>query len=129
VGQDYLRDEIAAQQDEIRRRAEAYRAGRPPVDVAGRVAVVVDDGIATGSTAAASTRWARRQGASRVILAVPVAPADAVVRLGREADDVRVVETPEPFYAVGQWYAEFPQVSDEEVVRLLSAARDTNGES
>jgi putative phosphoribosyl transferase len=126
VGPEYLRREIAEQQDEIRRRAEAYRGGRPPVEVADRIAVLVDDGIATGGTATAAVRWAKAQGARRVILAVPVAPPDAVHRLSREADEVRAVATPEPFYAVGQWYADFPQVSDREVIAILSA-RATGG--
>lgn len=122
VSEDYLRREIASQQDEIRRRAAVYRSDRSPVDLAGKVAVVVDDGVATGGTAAAALRWARSRGAARVILAVPVAPPEAVRRLGQEADEIRALATPEPFYAVGQWYAEFPQVSDQEVIGLLSRA-------
>jgi len=119
VGQGYLRQEIRDQQGEIRRRSAAYREDRPPVSVRDRVAVVVDDGVATGGTAAAAVRWARAGGAGRVILAVPVAPAEAVARLRREAEEVRVLDTPEPFYAVGQWYDDFPQVSDQRVVELL----------
>jgi predicted phosphoribosyltransferase len=121
VSQEYLRQEIDAQQEEIRRRSAAYRGNRPPVPLEGKVAVVVDDGVATGGTAAAALRWARARGAAKVILAVPVAPAEAVARLRQEADEVRVLDTPEPFYAVGQWYESFPQVSDERVVELLRA--------
>jgi predicted phosphoribosyltransferase len=119
VPERYLEEEIAAQEEEIRRRTEAYRGGRPPVSLAGKVAVVVDDGVATGGTAVAAVRWARVAGASRVILAIPVAPREAVVRLSKEADEVVVVATPEPFFAVGQWYGRFPQTSDREVVELL----------
>jgi putative phosphoribosyl transferase len=119
VSEDYLRQEVEAQQEEIRRRSAAYRGNRPPVSLQGKVAVVVDDGVATGGTAAAAVRWARARGASRVILAVPVAPAEAVGRLRRDADEIRVLDTPEPFYAVGQWYEDFPQVSDQRVVELL----------
>jgi putative phosphoribosyl transferase len=122
VNESYLRQEIAAQQEEIRRRSGVYRGDRPPVPLAGKVAVVVDDGVATGGTAVAALRWARARGAARVILAVPVAPEEAVKRLEQEADEVRVVATPEPFYAVGQWYESFPQVPDERVVELLRAA-------
>jgi putative phosphoribosyl transferase len=122
VSPQYLRREIEDQQAEIRRRSAAYRGDRPPVDVSGKVAVVVDDGVATGGTAAAALRWARSQGARRVVLAVPVAPAEAVRRLAGDADEVVVLASPEPFYAVGQWYLEFPQVSDERVVELLSGA-------
>lgn len=119
VSERYLEEEIAAQEEEIRRRTDAYRGGRPPVSLAGTVAVVVDDGVATGGTAVAAARWARTAGASRVILAIPVAPREAVARLSKEADEVVVVATPEPFFAVGQWYARFPQTSDREVVELL----------
>lgn len=122
VSPDYLEEEISAQEEEIHRRTEAYRGGRPPVDVRGKVAVVVDDGVATGGTAAAALRWARASRASRVVLAVPVAPADAVRRLSSEADDIYVLAQPEPFYAVGQWYREFPQVEDERVIELLSGS-------
>jgi putative phosphoribosyl transferase len=124
VDDQYLRAEIAAQQDEIARRSAAYRGDRPPIDLAAKVAVVVDDGVATGGTAAAAVRWAKRKGASKVILAVPVAPPEAVRRLALEADEVRVLATPEPFYAVGQWYEEFPQVSDEQVVELLHGSTE-----
>ncbi len=123
VTPDYLDREIAEQEEEIRRRAEAYRGGRPPTEVSGRVAVVVDDGVATGGTAAASLRWARSQRAARVVLAVPVAPREAVRRLSEEADEIVCLDTPEPFLAVGQWYLSFPQTSDEQVVSLLDQAR------
>jgi putative phosphoribosyl transferase len=122
VGQDYLEREIAAQEEEIRRRSEAYRKGREAVEVSGKVAVVVDDGVATGGTAAAALRWARAQGASRVILAIPVAPREAITRLSKEADEVVCLATPDPFFAVGQWYEAFPQTSDREVVDLLERA-------
>jgi len=127
VKEDYLRSEIAAQQEEIARRSSAYRGDRPPVSLEGKVAVVVDDGVATGGTAAAALRWARARGARKVILAVPVAPAEAVHRLEREADEVRVLATPEPFYAVGQWYDTFPQVSDDRVVELLAGSLGASG--
>jgi predicted phosphoribosyltransferase len=123
VSPGYLRAEIAAQQDEIRRRAMAYRGNRPPIELAGKVAVVIDDGVATGGTAAAALRWARARGASRVILAVPVAPPEILRRLNNEADELRVLAFPSPFSAVGQWYQEFRQVSDERVVELLTAGR------
>jgi putative phosphoribosyl transferase len=122
VGEDYLEREIAAQEDEIRRRTEAYRKGRQAVEVSGKVAVVVDDGVATGGTAAAALRWARAQGASRVVLAIPVAPREAITRLSKDADQVVCLATPDPFFAVGQWYEAFPQTSDREVIDLLERA-------
>jgi putative phosphoribosyl transferase len=122
VTDEYLEREIAEEEEEIRRRADAYRGGRPPVPLEGKIAVVVDDGVATGGTAVAALRWARDQGASRVTLAVPVAPAAAVGKLAREADAIVALETPEPFFAVGQWYLDFPQTSDEEVVARLQEA-------
>jgi putative phosphoribosyl transferase len=122
VTEDYLEREIGAQEEEIRRRTRAYRGGRPAVDVRGKIAVVVDDGVATGGTAAAALRWARSREAARVILAVPVAPREAVSRLAKEADEVVSLATPEPFFAVGQWYESFPQTSDREVVDLLERA-------
>jgi putative phosphoribosyl transferase len=122
VSEDYLRREISAQREEIARRSSLYRSGRPPVDLTGKVAVVVDDGVATGGTAAAALRWARAKGAKKVVLAVPVAPLEAVRRLEGEADEIRVLATPEPFFAVGQWYGSFPQISDERVIELLSSS-------
>ena len=85
--------------------------------------MVVDDGVATGGTAVAALRWAKYAGARRVVLAVPVAPRQAMAGLAEEADDVVVLGTPEPFYAVGQWYDRFDQVSDDEVVRLLQGSQ------
>jgi len=121
----YLEEEIAAQELEIERRLRAYRKGRPPVDVAGRIALVIDDGVATGGTAVAALRWARAQGASRVVLAVPVAPGAAIPRLRREADEVVVLAAPEPFFAVGEWYGSFEQTSDEEVVAALARVAES----
>ncbi|HEY2130712.1 MAG TPA: phosphoribosyltransferase [Streptosporangiaceae bacterium] len=109
---------------ELHRRAERYRLDRPRAMVAGRTAIVVDDGIATGSTARAACQVARAHGAARVILAVPVAPRGTVAALGQVADQVVCLESPEPFYAIGQWYQDFSQTSDAEVVRLLRAAAD-----
>jgi putative phosphoribosyl transferase len=118
----YVEQEIAAQEREIERRMAAYRAGRRPAEVAGKTAIVVDDGVATGGTAVAAIRWARAQGASTVVLAVPVAPGAALGRLGEQADEVVILAAPEPFFAVGEWYRRFDQVSDEEVVAALAKA-------
>jgi putative phosphoribosyl transferase len=123
VSDEYLEREIEAQEQEIERRLHAYREGRSPVDVRRRVAIVIDDGVATGGTAVAALRWARAQGAARVVLAVPVAPGAAIPRLRQEADDVVVIAAPEPFFAVGEWYRQFDQTSDAEVVAALARAQ------
>ncbi|MCB5179283.1 phosphoribosyltransferase family protein [Streptomyces antimicrobicus] len=107
---------------ELDRRLARYRADRERVPLTGRTAVIVDDGIATGATAAAACEVARAQGASRVVLAVPVAAPQAVERLRRSADEVLCLSAPPDFAAVGQWYDDFAQTSDEEVAALLSQA-------
>ncbi len=107
---------------ELERRAERFRHNRSRLDIRGRTAVVIDDGIATGSTARAACQVARAHGAGRVVLAVPVAPPDWTVRLAGVADEFVCVETPEPFRAVGQWYADFSQTTDEEVTECLDRA-------
>ncbi|MEO3749308.1 phosphoribosyltransferase family protein [Streptomyces sp. B6B3] len=113
----------AVERAELERRAEAYRGRRGRVTVRGRTAVVVDDGIATAATARAACRSARARGAGRVVLAVPVAPADWADRVGDDADELVCPETPAEFYAVGQFYREFEQTTDEEVVALLDQSR------
>jgi len=111
-------------------RVARFRRHRDAVPLAGRTVVVVDDGIATGGTARAAVQIARARGARRVVLAVPVAPPDVVRSLATVADEVVCPETPAPFTAVGQWYADFAPVSDDEVVQLLDrAARAPEGES
>ncbi|MCW5774825.1 MAG: hypothetical protein KIS87_00065 [Phycisphaeraceae bacterium] len=118
----YLRAESQRQLDEVRRREALYRAGRPAVPIAGRTTIIVDDGVATGSTALVALRAARRAGAARVVLAVPVASPDAVRALARDADEVIALAAPIDFYAVGQHYDDFAQTTDDEVVRLLAEA-------
>ncbi len=104
---------------ELERRARRYRGERLPVQLEGKTVVIVDDGIATGSTARAACQVARAQGAARVILAVPVAPPDWTDRLAGDADEFACVDTPEPFFGVGQFYADFSQTTDDEVIGCL----------
>jgi putative phosphoribosyl transferase len=119
-------DELAAvqarEQAQVDARAARYRACRPREPLAGRTAVVVDDGIATGSTARAACQVARAHGAARVVLAVPVAPRGWQARISGAADELVCMRTPEDFYAIGQFYADFSQATDEEVVACLQAA-------
>ncbi len=107
---------------ELERRATRFRGDRPRASLAGRTALIVDDGIATGSTALAACKVARAQGAKRVVLAVPVAPPAWTTRIGAAADELIALETPEPFWAIGQFYANFSQTSDEEVISCLERA-------
>ncbi|MGW6913844.1 phosphoribosyltransferase family protein [Kitasatospora sp. NPDC054939] len=113
----------ARERAELARRARRYRGGRPPADLRGRTVVVVDDGIATGSTARAACLIVRARGAARVVLAVPVAPPDWTARLAGVADELVCVGTPSPFFAIGEFYADFSQTGDEEVLRHLAHAR------
>jgi putative phosphoribosyl transferase len=112
----------AAERIELDRRARRFRGERPRLDVTGRTVLIVDDGIATGSTAKAACQVARAHGAGRVILAVPVAPPDVAARFAVDADAIEVLATPESFYAVGQFYDDFSQTTDDEVVHLLAEA-------
>ncbi len=109
---------------ELERRARRFRGERPRVSLDGRTVVIVDDGIATGSTARAACRVARSRGATRIVLAMPVAPQDWTTRLSAEADELIAVETPDPFWAVGEFYRNFSQTSDESVVACLQHAAE-----
>ena len=122
VSQDDLAAVQAQEQAAVEAQAARYRARRPRQPLAGRVAVVVDDGIATGSTARTACQIARALGAARVVLAVPVAPPGWQSRIAADADEMIWVDTPRDFFAIGQFYARFPQVSDEEVIACLERA-------
>jgi putative phosphoribosyl transferase len=119
-------DELAAvqarEQAQVDARAARYRVRRPRELLAGRTAVVVDDGIATGSTARAACQVARAHGAARVVLAAPVAPQGWQARIAGAADELVCVDTPRDFYAIGQFYADFSQTTDDEVIACLDRA-------
>ncbi|TAL07500.1 MAG: phosphoribosyltransferase [Porticoccaceae bacterium] len=117
----------AREQRELARRELAYRGARPPPAIAGRCVILVDDGLATGATMRAAVAALRQRQPARIVVAVPVAPPDTVARLRAEADEVICLETPAAFFAIGPWYREFPQLTDDEVRELLAAAwRDSD---
>ncbi|WP_405999614.1 phosphoribosyltransferase family protein [Streptomyces sp. NBC_00829] len=122
AGQKELAGVERAEEAELARQAKRFRADRTRLSLAGRTVILVDDGIATGATASAACQVVRAQGAGRVVLAVPVAPPDAVEWLRAEADEVVCLSTPRAFRAVGEWYADFSQTPDEEVTSLLAQA-------
>ncbi len=117
----YIREEVARQRLELARRLALYRGGREPVPVQGKTVILVDDGVATGATLLATVRTLRTRGPARILVAVPVASADALDRLAQEADEVVCPYVPAFFWAVGAFYEQFDQTTDEEVVDLLRA--------
>ncbi len=120
VSDEWLRTAAVAEHAEVLRRTDAYRCGRPAPRLAGRTVIVVDDGIATGLTAQAALRWLRGLGVARLAIAAPVMAPDTVKRLVVEADEVVALQVPPGFASVGQYYVQFPQVSDVEVAHLLA---------
>jgi predicted phosphoribosyltransferase len=110
---------VERERAELRRREHRYRQGRPPPDLRGRTVIVVDDGLATGSTARAALRFVRRRGPDRLVLAVPVGSPDATDQVRADADEVLCLQRPPGFIAVGHFYDDFEQLTDEDVLRAL----------
>ncbi len=127
VTEQELRELIAEKQAEVAERVQRFREGAPPLDVTGRLVLVVDDGIATGGTAHAALVTLRARGAARVVLAVPVGAAESLGELTSVADEVVCPHAEEAFYAVGQWYEDFEATSDDDVVQLLHASKRSEG--
>ena len=120
---EYVIDKVEAdERQELARRERAYRGGRPPLQVSGRTAILVDDGLATGATMRAAVKALRQLQLERIIVAVPTASPETCEELKAEVDEVVCAITPEPFHAVGLWYEDFSQTGDEEVRELLQRA-------
>jgi predicted phosphoribosyltransferase len=124
ISRDVIEAVAAVEEQELERRERIYRGGRPPPDVRGRTVILVDDGLATGSTMRAAVAALRQHGPDRIVVAVPVGAPDTCEEFRSEADDVVCARTPEPFYAVGLWYGDFSQTTDEEVHDLLDRAAE-----
>jgi predicted phosphoribosyltransferase len=118
----------AREEQELARRERAYRGDRPPPEVRGRTVILVDDGLATGASMRAAVMALRRLQPARIVVAVPTAAPETCEQMRGLADEVVCATTPEPFRAVGLWYEDFPQTSDEEVGALLAQARQTHKE-
>jgi putative phosphoribosyl transferase len=123
ISRSYIDEMVKEELKEIERRAKLYLKDRPRVPIGGRSAIVVDDGIATGTTIRAVIKALRLKQPRSILLAVPVAPKEAVAALRAETDDIICLETPEPFWGIGLHYADFHQISDDEVIEILEAQK------
>ena len=127
VGKEYLDQVVAKEREELHRRQQRYRARQNPLEnLEGKTVILIDDGIATGYTMKAALAAIREQNPASIIVAVPVAPPDTLPEIKRLSDQVVVLETPEPFWAVGAHYERFDQTSDEEVLELLKRAKEAD---
>jgi putative phosphoribosyl transferase len=128
IDESVIESVVKAEASELKRREQAYRGDRPPFNVAGRTAILVDDGLATGSSMRAAVAGLRKRGPKRVVVGVPVAARSTCEQLANEVDEMVCAVTPKFFFAVGHWYADFSQTTDEEVRQLLEAARHQQAE-
>jgi len=129
IPESYVQEETARQLEEIERRRRSYCAGRPPIAITGRAAIVVDDGIATGATMRVALRSLRRRNPAHLVLAVPVAPPQTLAELRKEADETICLEMPAMLGAIGFYYRDFHQMSDAEVTDLLARAAQPTPEA
>ena len=119
ISQKYIDQEVEKEKQEAKRRLKAYRAGRKPLDLKNKIAILVDDGVATGATMRAAIKSAKKKGALKVVVAIPVIAAEALIILKKESNEVIYLDAPAWFGAVGEFYEDFSQVEDEEVVKRL----------
>jgi predicted phosphoribosyltransferase len=124
IPEDIIESVASREQQELERRERIYRGTRPPVDVRDRIVILVDDGLATGSSMRAAVAALRQQGPGRIVIAVPIGALQTCRELREEADEVVCLYTPEPFHAVGLWYEDFSQTTDQEVHDLLERAQE-----
>lgn len=127
IPEEVIMEVAAREQQELERRERAYRDDRPAPEIRGRTVILVDDGLATGSTMRAAVAALRQQGPARLVVAVPVGAPETCELLAQEADEAVCARTPDPFYAVGVWYGDFSQTTDEEVHELLDRAARRTG--
>jgi putative phosphoribosyl transferase len=120
VSDEHIKSETKIQKLEIKRRERVYRQGKRALDLKKKTVILVDDGLATGATMIAAVREIRNMAPEKIVVAVPVAPSETVEELRKEADEVICLQTPALFFAVGQWYQNFKQYSDEEVIKFLA---------
>lgn len=123
VGADeaYVKSQISALDDEIRKKMLIYRDNKPPLNLRDKAVILVDDGAATGATVEAAVKWVKKKHASKIIVALPVAPPDFSQKIKPEVDELIILETPQEFGSVGQFYKDFPQIEDEKVLELLKS--------
>lgn len=127
ISEEAIETETSKEKEELKRREALYRRGRPTLDVTNRTVLLIDDGIATGSTIKAAIAALKKQKAGRIIIGVPVAPPSMIEELKKEVDEVVCVSAPEFFIAISLWYDEFPQISDDEVRELMEKAEMKKG--
>ncbi|GBC74957.1 Putative phosphoribosyl transferase [archaeon HR06] len=120
VSKEYIEEEVERQLREIKRRALKYRKGREALDVKGKTVILVDDGLATGATMKAAIMQVKKREPKEIFVAVPVSPRDTLLEISKMVDKVYCLATPEPFFAIGQFYRNFEQVSDDVVIELLT---------
>jgi putative phosphoribosyl transferase len=125
IGPSLINEVISTQRAELERRDRQYRGDRPPPDVRGKMAILIDDGLATGASMRAAVAALRQRHPARIVVAVPIAAPSTCAELGEEVDEIVCARTPEPFRAVGLWYEDFTQTTDEEVRDLLRRARES----
>lgn len=128
ISEDYLQNKIAEETQKAKWRLDAYRKNRPPRQLNGKRVILIDDGLATGSTMRAAIKTVRKEGAKEIVIAIPVSPPETLASLKKEVDLIVCLATPEIFFGVGQFYENFEQTTDEEVIELL-ASRTTTSEN